>query len=83
MVATTVDDGRLGTLEGRVAEQSIGIQDLRAGQREITGRIDRISEDINSRIDRTNGRIDRVFLAIMGIGAAQIALLITLIVRGL
>ncbi len=63
MVAISNDDSRLGMLEGRVTEQSVGIQDLRAGQREI------------------NGRIDRMFLAMMGIGAAQIALLITLIVR--
>ena len=48
-------------LEGRVTEQSVGIQDLRAGQREI------------------NGRIDRMFWLSMGIGAAQIGLLITLI----
>ena len=63
MVAITSDDGRLGNLEGRVAEQSTGIQDLRAGQREI------------------NSRIDRMFLALLGIGAAQIGLLITLIIR--
>ncbi len=92
MVATTVDDGRLGRLEGRVDELSIGIQDLRAGQRElssridrtneeINGRIDRSNEEINGRIDRTTSRIDRLFLALMGIGAAQIGLLVTLIVR--
>lgn len=68
MVAVANDDSRLGMLEGRVTEQSVGIQDLRAGQREINGRI-----------DQTNGRIDRLFLAIVGIGAAQIGLLITLI----
>ena len=61
MVAISNDDSRLGMLEGRVTEQSVGIQDLRAGQREI------------------NGRIDRMFLALVGIGAAQIGLLITLI----
>ena len=63
MVAVTSDDGRLGALEGRVAEQSAGIQYLQAGLREV------------------NGRIDRLFLAMMAIGAAQIALLVTLIVR--
>ena len=63
MAAITTDDSRLGALEGRVAEQSVGIQDLRAGLREV------------------NGRIDRLFLAMMAIGAAQIALLVTLIVR--
>ena len=42
MVATTVDDGRLGRLEGRVDEMSEGIQDLRTGQRELSGRFDRL-----------------------------------------
>ena len=62
-MATATDDTRLGVVEGRLTEQSSGIQDLRAGQRE------------------TNARIDRLFLAILGIGAAQIGLLITLVVR--
>jgi hypothetical protein len=35
---------------------------------------------MNSRIDEVNSRIDRVFLAMIGIGAAQIALLVTLTV---
>ena len=42
MVATTVDDGRLGRLEGRVDEMSEGIQDLRIGQRELNARVDRL-----------------------------------------
>ena len=28
------DDGRLSNLEGRIAEQSVAIQDLREGQRQ-------------------------------------------------
>ena len=55
----------------------------------INSRIDGVDNSINSRIDRVesridavNSRIDRVFLAMIGIGAAQIALLITLIFRG-
>ena len=50
-------------MEGRLTQQSSGIQDLRAGQRE------------------TNARIDRLFLAILGIWAAQVGLLVTLIIR--
>lgn len=42
MVATTVDDGRLGRSEGRVDEMSEGIQDLRIGQRELNARVDRL-----------------------------------------
>jgi len=59
MVRQCIDELR----EGRLTEQSSGIQDLRAGQWETTA------------------RIDRLFLAILGIGAAQIGLLITLVVR--
>ena len=88
-------DTRLGALEGRADEQAAAIADLRAGQREIVSTINSRFEDMNSRfegvnsridrvesrIDGLNSRVDRVFLAILGIGAAQIALLITLIVR--
>ena len=63
-------DARLGTVEGRVEEHSAAIADLREGQREI-----------RSMLAAMNGRIDRLFLAILGIGAAQIALLITLVLR--
>ncbi len=70
MVAIASDDGRFGNLEGRVAEQSAGIQDIRSAVRELSGRIDRV-----------NARIDRLFLAILGIGAAQIALLLSIVIR--
>ena len=69
---------RLGTVEGRTEEHAGAITDLREGQREIR-------ETMNSRFDQVNSRIDRLFLAMLGIGAAQItaqiALLVTLIVR--
>ena len=81
-------DTRLGMLEGRADEQAAAIADLRAGLREIVSTMNSRFEDVNSRIDRVESRIDglnsrvgRVFLAMLGIGAAQIALLITLIVR--
>ncbi len=67
-------DARLGTVEGRVEEHSAAIADLREGQREIRNMLASMNSQLNS-------RIDRVFLAILGIGAAQIALLITLIFR--
>ena len=63
-------DARLGTVEGRVEEHAAAIADLREGQREI-----------RNMLASMNSRIDRLFLAILGIGAAQIALLITLIFR--
>ena len=71
-------DTRLGTVEGHTEEHAGAIADLREGQREVR-------ETMNSRFDQVNSRIDRVFLAMLGIGAAQItaqiALLVTLIVR--
>jgi uncharacterized coiled-coil protein SlyX len=78
MAVGEMDSGRLGILEGRIAEQSLAIQDLREGLREVNARID----GVNARIDGVNARIDRLFLAMLGIGAAQIALLMTLVVRG-
>ncbi len=55
---------------------------------DMNSRIDGVDNSINSRIDRVesridslNSRINRVFLAMLGIGAAQVALLITLVVR--
>ena len=75
-------------LEGRADEQAAAIADLRAGLREIVSTMNSRFEDVNSRIDGVNSRIDslnsridRVFLAMLGIGAAQVALLITLVVR--
>ena len=70
-MTTETDDTRLGIIEGRLAEQSVALQDLRAGQRET-----------NQNWRETNARIDRLFLAILGIGAAQIGLLVPLVVRG-
>ena len=70
-MTTASDDTRLGRLEGRLDELSVSVQDLRAGLQEV-----------NRRIDQVSSRIDRVFLAMLGIGAAQIALLVTLVVRG-
>ena len=78
-------DTRLGTVEGRVEEHAAAIADLREGQHGIRETIDNRFDQMNSRFDEVNSRIDRVFLAMLGIGAAQItaqiALLVTLIVR--
>ena len=71
-------DTRLGTVEGRTEEHAAAIGDLREGQREIRETMDR-------RFDGLISRLDRLFFATLGIGAAQItaqiALLVTLIVR--
>ena len=74
------DDSRLSNLEGRVAEQSAGIQDLREGQRQTNVEMATGFREVNTRIDQVNARIERLFLAMLTIGAAQVALMITLIV---
>ncbi len=48
---------------------------------ERTTQHDAAISDVRAELRALNSRIDRVFLAILGIGAAQIALLITLILR--
>ncbi len=82
-MATTQE--RLSTVEGRVDEMSAAIQEFRQDLRAIHGRIDQLGTDLNGRIDRfnanLNGRVDRLFIAMLGIGAAQIGLLITLVLR--
>lgn len=67
------DDSRLSNLEGRMAEQSLAIQDLREGQRQTNA-------DLAAGFREVNGRIERLFLAMLTIGAAQVALMISLIV---
>ena len=69
----------------RLAEQLNGRIDQVNGRidriDQVNGRIDQLAEQLNGRIDQVNSRIDRLFYAILGIGAAQIALLITLVFR--
>ena len=76
------DDYRLGRLEGRVEEQAKAMreirQDLRSGSQQVDARFDRM----DAPADQTGNRIDWQFLTLLGIGAAQIGLLITLILRG-
>ena len=73
-MTTATDDSRLGFLEGRVAEQSVMLQQL-------SDRIENGLRDVRQELRATNSRIDRMFLTVLGVGAAQIALLITLIFR--
>ena len=88
-MTTINDDSRLGRLEGRVEEQSVAMpeirQDMRSGFQQVNARFDRMEarmDRMEARADQTNSRIDRLFLAALGIGAAQVALFITVLVRG-
>ena len=67
------DDSRLSNLEGRIEEQSLGIQDLREG-------LQQTNADLVVGFREVNARFDRLFLAILGIGAAQLGLMIGLII---
>ena len=79
-------DTRLGTLEGRADEQAAAIADLHEGQREIRdalreglAAVNARIDEVNARIDETNKRIDRLMFAVLGMGAAQVAMFITLV----
>ena len=51
MTTATDDNTRLGRLEGRLEEQSITLQELREGQRELRARPDNGIPDVYTRID--------------------------------
>ena len=53
---------------------SVAIQDVREGMRQVNA-------NITAGFREVNNRIDRLFLAILGIGAAQVGLLLTLVLR--
>ena len=78
------DDSRLSNLEGRIAEQSASIQDLREGQRQTNVEMATGFREVNARIDQVNdqinARIERLFLAMLSIGAMLIGLQITQII---
>ena len=74
------DDSRLSNLEGRIAEQSASIQDLREGQRQTNVEMATGFREVNARIDQINARIERLFLAMLSIGAMLIGLQITQII---
>ena len=73
------DDSRLSNLEGRITEQSASILDLREGQRQT-------NVEMAAGFREVNARIERLFLAMLTIGAMLIGLQITqiivLLVRG-
>ena len=58
-MTTSTDDARLGRLEGRIEEQAAAINGLREDMRSLSARID--------------ARIDRLFLALLGVSGILIA----------
>ena len=79
----------LGYLEGRIEEQSAAIQEVKDGQQQILARFDQMQTFLVNRIDeaesRVNSRIDRLFLAMAGLGTgiivAQSGVIVTLLLR--
>ena len=80
-MTTATDEGRLGTLEGRMTEQAAAIAGLRDDIRDLRADL----RDLRAGLSAVNSRIDRLFLAVLtigaGVGAAQVGLLVTLILR--
>ena len=80
-MTTAPDEGRLGILEGRMTEQAAAIQGLRDDIRDLRADV----RDLRAGLSAVNSRIDRLFLAVLtigaGVGAAQVGLLVTLILR--
>ncbi len=77
---------RIATLEeGRVSEYGQAIPDLRADIRELGQRVDRLGEQLNGLGQRVDGRIDRLFLSVLGIGVliavSNAGLVVTVLLR--
>lgn len=68
-MTTSTDDARLGRLEGRIEEMSAAINALREDIRSIREDIRSLREDIRA----INARIDRLFLALLGVSGILIA----------
>ena len=67
----------LGRLQSDVARLIEGQSEFRSDLAETNRRID----GTNVRIDETNRRMDRLFYAILGVGAGIIASLVALVLR--
>lgn len=78
-------DTRLGALEGRADEQAAAIAELRTDIRDLRIELREGLASVRSEIAATNARIDRLFLAVLGVGAgvgaAQVGLLVTIFLR--
>ena len=71
MISET-DDTRLGRLEGRMDLMIQAIQDLRQ-------EIQDLRQELHQEVRATNARIDRLTLAVLGIGGAVIVALVSLV----
>ena len=91
MTTLEQDPGRpQGYLEGRIEEQSVALQDLKAGQQEISRRIDAVRQELGQRIDTVQQELSRridtglqeVRTEIAEVRAGQRQMLVTLWIIG-
>ena len=89
VVEARLEDLREGQRESNArldAFQQQMITRFDAFQEQMNARFDAFQEHMNGRFDafqeRFNARFDRLILALLAIGAAQIGLLITIVIRG-
>jgi hypothetical protein len=71
MISET-DDTRLGRLEGRMDLMVQAIQDLRES-------IQDVRQELHQEVRAVNGRIDRLTLAVLGMGGGVIVALVSLV----
>ena len=76
------DERALGRLEANVENLQASVAELRTNLQSSVGEIRLELQQTNARIDQTNGKIDKLFYATIGIGGGVIAALIALILRG-
>ena len=71
----------VGRLQSDVARLIEGQSELRADLAETNRRITESNSETNRRIDESNRRMDRLFYALIGVGAAVIGTLVTVLLR--
>jgi hypothetical protein len=76
MISET-DDTRLGRLEGRMDLMVQAIQDLRESIQDL--RIQDVRQELHQEVRAVNGRIDRLTLAVLGMGGGVIVALVSLV----
>ncbi len=82
-------ESRLGVLEGRTEEHAAAIvglrDDLRQGLAEVRAGLDATNARIDALDARINARIDRLILAMLGVGVtialAQVGVIVTVVLR--
>ena len=78
MISET-DDTRLGRLEGRMDLMIQAMQEVRESIQELRGSIQEIRQELHQEVRAVNGRMDRLTLAVLGMGGGVIVALISLV----